>query len=329
MKNIIRRSLLMIMSLAALTGLSFPAVLAQTGQTGGNGFRISPVRAEYTIDKGKSEVMTVTVENPTDFAITAKPRVTDFLASDNETGEARPILDDTAPKPKNSITDLIETPDPIELSPKQKQDIPITIRVPENANSGGYYGVILFEPAVINTEGNVGLSASTGPIVLVRVPGDLTERLDLLELSAAQGDKAKSFFTSGDVSALIRLKNTGDIHVKPFGRVQVKSMFGKVVADYELNSVDPRANILPDSTRRFIDPIKKPGRGWIGRYTIEANLGYNQGTGDLITARTTFWYIPSWAIIVLLLLLVAIAGGIFWLLKGRDVKRAHTSTRRG
>ncbi len=329
MKKLIRRGILLVLSIAAVTGFSLSAVTAQN-QLGGNGFRISPVRAEYTIEKGKSEVMTVTVENPTDFAITAKPRVTDFLASDNESGETRPILDETAPRPKNSIKDLIETPTPIELAAKQKQDIGITIRVPEGANAGGYYGVILFEPAVINTEGNVGLSASTGPIVLVRVPGDLTERLELLELSAAQNDKAKSFFTGGDVSAIVRLKNSGDIHVKPFGKVQIKNMFGKVVKEYELNSVDPRANILPDSTRRFVDAVPKPGAGWLGRYTIEANLGYRQGGGELIYSKTTFWYIPSWALIVLLLLIVAIAGAIYWFAKGKGGKRfSRSSKKRG
>lgn len=330
MKKIIRRGLLMFMSLSAIASFGIATVTAQSnGQVGGNGFRISPVRAEYTIDKGKSEVMTVTVENPTDFAITAKPRVTDFLASDNETGETRPILDESAPRPKNSIKDLIETPAPLDLNPKEKKDIPVTIRVPENANSGGYYGVILFEPAIINKEGNVGLSASTGPIVLVRVPGDLTERLELLEISAAQNDKSKSFFTSGDVSAIVRLKNSGDIHVKPFGKVQVKNMFGHVVKEYELNSVEPRANILPDSTRKFTDAIPKPKIGWLGRYTIEANLGYNQGGGQLIHAQTTFWYLPSWAILVLLVLIAAIGGAIFWLLKGRDMKRLHRPAKRG
>jgi hypothetical protein len=158
---------------------------------------------------------------------------------------------------------------------------------------------------------NVGLTASVGTIVLVRVPGNLVERLDLIQLSAGQSDKPRSFFTGGDVQVITRLQNKGDIHVKPFGKVQVKDMFGKVVTEFELNNTDPRSNVLPDSVRKFTDNL--PKRRWLGRYTILANLGYTQGSGDLITAQATFWYMPWWSLAVLALLVIALIGGGYWL----------------
>jgi len=122
---------------------------------------------------------------------------------------------------------------------------------------------------------------------------------------------------SGDVSVITRLKNVGDIHVQPFGKVQVKNMFGKVVKEYELNSTDPRANILPDSTRKFEDAIAKPGRGWFGRYTISANIGYSQGSGDLISSNSTFWYLPLWFIILVIVLIVAVVAAVWWFVSRR------------
>src|SRR5690606_31396147 len=99
------------------------------------------------------------------------------------------------------------------------------INIPENANPGGYYGAVRVVPVSNGLgDGNVGLTASVGTIVLIRVPGPLVEKVSLIEFTSAQNGKAKSFFTSGDVSSLIRLKNEGDIHVKPFGKVQVKNM---------------------------------------------------------------------------------------------------------
>lgn len=285
-------------------------VLAQTQQSG-NGFRISPVRSELTIEKGKSEVITLTLENPADAPTTARAIINDFVASDKEDGEPRLILDDTTEAPKNSFKSLVQPVDDVPLGAKEKKEVSVTVRVPENANAGGYYGAVRFAPVSQESgPGNVGLTASVGTIVLVRVPGNLTERLDLLELTAGQNSKAKSFITSGEVSVITRLKNEGDIHVKPFGKITVKNMFGKIVYEGEFNvgdTEDARANILPGSTRRFENALGN--KSLLGRYTIEANLGFSQGSGDLISAKTSFWYMPAWALVALLLIVVALIGG--------------------
>jgi hypothetical protein len=157
------------------------------------------------------------------------------------------------------------------------------------------------------------------------VPGNLNERVDLLQLAAAQNQKPRSFITSGDVQTLIRLRNSGDIHAKPFGRVEVKDTFGKVVANYEFNNTDPRANVLPGSTRKFTNDLQK--ENWFGRYTITANLGYSQGSGNLITAKSTFWYIPTWAVYVLIALLLALAVGTYLLVRKFQASGNHRAKR--
>jgi hypothetical protein len=323
MRGMLKRSLVVVAAGFALVSLGGGIAVAQTGGAAGNGFRVSPVRSEFTIEKGLSETMTITVENPTDNNVTARAVVNDFVASDKEDGEPRLILDDNAPKPKNSFKDLVGPIGDTTLGPRQKKDIRVTIVIPQTANAGGYYGAVRFLPAGTSGAGNVGLTASVGTIVLVKVPGNLTEKLSLVQLGAGQNGQPHSFLTGGDVAVLMRLKNVGDIHVQPFGKVQVKNMFGKVVKEYELNSTDPRANILPESTRKFEDAIAKPGRGWFGRYTISANIGYSQGSGDLISANANFWYLPKWFLILVLAVILAIVGGIFWLVNRQKRKRKH------
>jgi hypothetical protein len=295
--------------------ISASGVYAQKTQIG-NGFRISPVRSEYIIEKGKSETFVVTIENPTAGAINAKAVVNNFIASDKEDGEPRLVLDDSAQQPANNFKKLVGPLPEVSLKPKEKKEIPVIVTVPVGANSGGYYGAIRFVPSESGGAGNVALTASVGSIVLVRVPGNLTEKINLVQLSAAQEGKTKSFVTSGDVSVATRLKNVGNIHVQPFGKVQVKNMFGKVVSEFELNGTDPRANILPDSIRRFNNDLKKPKPFWFGRYTIIANIGYSQGSGDLITAKAGFWYLPTWFLILLLIIVMAIVGAVFYFRSG-------------
>lgn len=285
----------------------------------GNGFRVSPVTSEFIIEPGSSDVFTITVENPTEGNVVAVPIVNDFVAGQNEDGEALPILDDSAPAPRNSFRSLVGELNNIELGPRESKNIDVIISVPSDANAGGYYGIVRFVPENLNEDGNVTLSASVGSIALVRVPGDLTERLDLVQLSAAQGDSLRSFFTGGDVSVLVRLQNSGDIHVQPFGRVEVKNMRGNTVASYEFNNTTPRANILPDTIRRFQDDLEN--QNWFGRYTIEANIGYVQGSGDILSAQSTFWYIPAWALVVLFVAIAALAFGVISVINRKGSKK--------
>ncbi len=319
-----RLSIIMLSALFVLTAvLGTSSILAQpAGQDSitGNGFRISPVTSEFTIEKGQTEVLSITVENPTDAPIVAVPIINDFLASDKEDGEPLPILDDDAPRPRNSFKDLVEPLDNIPLNPREQVTIDVPITVPEDANTGGYYGIVRFEPADVGDAGNVTLSASVGSIALIRVPGDLTERLDLVQLSASQDGALRSFFTGGDVDVLVRLRNSGDIHLQPNGRVLIKNMFGDTIESYELNDATPRAYILPDTIRRFQDSLENDR--WFGRYTIETSIGHMQGGGEPLSAVATFWYIPVWALIALFVAIAAVGFGIISLInrKGNNKK---------
>lgn len=323
----IKRSVIAVCAVAlmAISAFGLSQVNAQpAGQqsVSGNGFRVSPVTSELVIEPGQSELLTITIENPTESSTVAVPIVNDFVAGDNEDGEALPILDLDAPAPRNSFRSLVGEIDSISLEPGETRDIDVIISVPSDANAGGYYGIVRFVPENLNEDGNVTLSASVGSIALVRVPGDLTERVDLVSLSAAQNDEQKSFFTGGDVSILTRLRNSGDIHLQPFGKIQVRNMFGDIVESYELNNTQPRANILPDTTRRFVDGLENDS--WFGRYTIEANIGYQQGSGEPISAQATFWYVPVWALIALFVGLAVIALGVVSLINRRGTKRSKS-----
>lgn len=316
MINLLRRGITALSVALGIVAIGISSVAAQSNNQSNsvaNGFRISPVRSEFTIDKGRSQTITVTVENPTDIATTAKAVVNDFVSSDDETGTPRLILDETVQSPKNSFKSLVGSIPDLELGPKQKKDVDVKLSIPANANAGGYYGAIRFLPSNGTQQGNVGLTASVGTIVLVTVPGNLVEKVNLLQLSAAQNGKAKRLFTSGDVQILTRLKNDGDIHLKPFGRIEVKNMFGKSVSTFEFNNTDPRANVLPGSVRKFVNDISETKM--LGRYTVTANLGYSQGSGDLISAKASFWYLPAWSLAVLLAILVALSAGIYFLLR--------------
>lgn len=309
--------------------LSFAATLVLAGsfiagiasaQDSGNGFQISPVRVELTIAPGNSEKTTITASNPTSQPINANVVVNDFEAAADETGQPRVIFETDKTAPGNSFKSLVGDLGTVDIPSGGKVDIPVTVTVPDNASPGGYYGAIRLEPTA-EADKNINLSASVGTLFLVTVPGDLTESLELVEFATARDDSTSRFFINGsEIQVVTRLKNTGNIHVKPFGRVQVADSKGNVIEQYEFNNTEPKANVLPNSTRKFTDTLTN--KYSLGKYTVTANLGYGSA-GNLITTKNTFWVIPVWFIVVAVALLLVIIVGAFLIYRKLRQNRKH------
>jgi hypothetical protein len=299
-----------------------PAFAATTiqGDAAGNGFQISPVRTEVTINKGQSYPVDITITNLTNSKTVAEAVVNDFVASSNETGTPRLLLNGGS-SPTDDFRQLVTKIPNVTLAAHATQDIHVTLTVPSTAASGGYYGAIRFVPSSTGAESNVALTASVGTLFLITVPGNLIEKVNLTQLSAAQNGSPTSFMTSGNVEVMNRLDNVGNIHVQPFGKVIITSMFGKTVAEYEFNDTNPRANVLPDSIRKFIDPVSH--KGWFGHYTIQESLAYANGSGNLLTASAGFWYLPIWFLIVIAVIVIAIVAMVYRVVTRRNRSHAH------
>jgi Bacterial protein of unknown function (DUF916) len=323
MKRILAAFSSAVLAAGALVLILAPVNAQQTGG-GASGFLVSPVRQELTIEQGKSQTVVLTVENATNAAVTVKAVVNDFEPSDDETGQPKILLDENASAAGNSFKTLVGDLPNIELGPKERKDLSVKISVPSDGKAGGYYGAIRFVPADSSVDKNVALTASVGTIFLIRVPGDLTEQLNLVEFTAAKnGSTGRFFVNSGKMSVVTRLENTGNIHVKPYGKVTVTDRSGKVIQEYEFNDIEPRSNVLPNSTRKFVDELKN--QNWFGMYTVTANFGYGSG-GSLITAKNTFWVIPAWMLVIIGIVVVALIVGGFVLYR-KFANRSHKSVR--
>lgn len=321
-------------AIAAVMVSSTSFVSAQgNGQVNnGNGLRISPVRNELTIKPGASQVIDVYLQNITNSPAQIKGVVNDFVASDDESGQPRPLLDDGDTAPTNSLKNYVDKISDFSLQPQEQKIIKVRVSIPANAAGGGYFGVVRFLPATSDSSKNVSLSASVGSLILVTVPGDIKEQASVASFNVARYDgesmgKASNFFTTGGkdsdgraLQSIVRIKNSGNIQVAPFGKMQLKKS-GKVLATYEINDVQPRGNVLPNSVRRFtIDLGDKTSS--FGRYTLEGNFGYGTN-GQLISTKTSFMVVPLPFILMsvgLLLVLVAALLVLPRMLKAHDRK---------
>lgn len=291
------------------TGITYAQ--SASGQSA-NGFRISPVRNDITIEKGTSRTLTIMVENPSNLPLKAKAVINDFIASATESGEPQLLLDGND-APSHSLRKLVQAVPVTDLAPNERKEVKVTIVVPVNAAAGGYYGAVRFLPADTKSGANVALTASVGSIFLVNVPGNIKEHLELVQFSAASNGIARSVITSGQVSIITRLRNDGDTHEKPFGNIQVKNSKGKVVAEQEINNIEPKSNVLPSSIRKFETKLKDSK--WFGHYTVTASFGYDPSDSALINAKTSFWYVPAWLLAVIAVAAVAVIFAVYIIIR--------------
>ncbi len=320
----VSRSILMALALVLFVSSS---TFAQSATNNAAGYRVSPVREEKTIEKGSSIVTKIFVENTTSAPMETKAVINNFLA-EGESGQPKIDLDNKL-EISNDFKKLV-TPIPnFTLEPKQKKEIPVTISVPSNSSPGGYYGAIRFMPtSVADNDARISLSASVGTIFLIEVPGNLTERLVLEELAVANaGSKGILFINPSDeLSTIVRLKNEGNIHLKPFGKITI-TKGSKTIEEFEFNAQDKGSgNVLPGQIRQFEDKLKNDK--WFGKYKVTANISYGDG-GDVITASKSFWAIPSWlAVLVALVFATIVFGAIYFFVKRGSTNKKVSTKRR-
>ncbi len=295
--------------------LSITPLNTNAATSGGNGQRVSPVRTDVTIYPGKSEVVNVNITNVTTKTAELQAVINDFIANPNESGEPAIILNPNQFSPKHSLKRYAKVSiGKFTLRAGEQKNVPVTINIPANAPGGGYYGAVRFAPAsnVNGPNENVSLAGSVGSLILVKVPGDVKEQLSIASFDARVNDRPSTFFFNNkDIDAVVRFQNQGNIQLQPFGKILLKNRSGKVLASYEVNNGQPPANVLPDSIRKFPIPLKDKV-GSFGQFKLEGNFGYGTN-GQLLSASTTFYVIPSWVIVAFIALVALIAFLVFGL----------------
>lgn len=297
-----------------------------------------PPATEVNLDSGTVYADTIKLFNETDHDVTLYTEITNFTASEDGS------------KPQYEfgleLTDLATwiqvEPGPIVLAPKERKDIPYTINPPENAEAGGHYAIIFFSdnpPQTSNDKGKIQIGSKLGSLILARVAGDVQESGNIESFLATD---QRTVFNHLPVQFSLAFHNSGNVHLRPTGNIQIKNTFGQSVQTLELNAESSAT--LPDSTRtykatweksvvhnttdswlkRFWEETKNEQANFaIGRYTATASLV--AGQNNQITEQTTvvFWVLP-WRImslytlagvILLLVLIRAIKGYNRWIIQ--------------
>lgn len=257
----------------ALLFVVFTAAIAQNLGTS-QSLQVTPPSQELSADPGKTVTVKTTLRNPDKQSISVKTRIEDFTASGEE---GQIALIDAGDYSLTGWTNI--SPATFTLGPGESQVVTATIRVPASA-AGGRYGSFVFSVTPGTDDGGTALVAQEiASIFLMRIAGPVDEQLSLNEF------KGPAFVQHAPVPLSMKFKNSGNIHVKTFGLVNVTGMFNRKVADIV---VKPE-NVFPGSERVITTNIDTGFM--IGPYTATAIMYY--GTkNQAIDASTSFFVFP-------------------------------------
>lgn len=319
------KSVVLGFSLAALliAAAVLPAQRAstQSGGSPGQGLEISPALIDQQVDPGQKVTLSIRLRNITEGELIAKGQINDFTAQGEE-GQPNVLLDENAEPTSYSMKAWVKSVPDLSLVPDEIKTMQIEVDVPEDAAPGGHYGVIRFTavPPELKDTG-VSLSASIGTLVLLNVSGEVKKQAGFEEFFASNKGGKGSIFEKGPIDLVERIRNSGNVHVKPKGEVIVKNVFGQEVAKLVVN--ENGGNVLPDSVRKFEQEFSKDVM--FGRYSATAEI--NIGEGEVISQTISFWVVPYTLVGIILfaiILLVIVIRTILGSYKRRIINKAQS-----
>lgn len=248
--------LLFVLAMGTFLGIQF--IKAQTNPPA---LVVHPSNLEINLTPGQPITGTIFLKNTTDKTITIQPHLKNFTAQGEEGG-----VDLTTDNTPFSLASWMKiTPEKVDVPAGKEMAFAYTINPPTNAEPGGHFGSVVFATLPLAaTTGGAGsaVSQEIAALILAKVPGDAREEAVVESLTSD-----KSFYEFGPVTFTMRVKNSGGVHIQPFGAVEVSDMFGNKV-DAPLTPT----NILPNAVRKVVATF--PHNLLIGKYTAKIIASY-------------------------------------------------------
>ncbi len=308
----------------------FIAALVMVHGLGASALSVNPAIQDVTIDPGKVETRTISIENDEDVAQTYVIAIQKFIPK-GELGQQE-FLDqrDTSGLPEWMYVDKPE----VTLAPGQKGTIQVAIRVPADAPAGGHYAALFLARKQLAQE-QVAMLPRLGILFFVQVNGALTEKLSLQSFQT-DTDATYQHLPVGFRASIL---NEGNVHLMPTGSIRVKNMLGATVALIPVNAEATR--VMPGSGRVLMASWTKgkPGNDsgfvqglmqevmhfGIGPYTATLHLE-GRGFSQPVESTTSFMVWP-WRTAVSLVVLIGLLVALFFAFKKMAIASATAKSK--
>lgn len=261
---------------ALVSTVAIFAGLALAQDTSTIALSVSPQVFEISADPGDVITESFKIVNGTDIDLTLNATPKNFTP-DGEDGGVTLTESTTSFSLASWIT---VSPTKVTVPARGSQVFDFVITLPADAEPGSHLGSIIVQTDPIDIDGSgAAVSQEIGPLILTSVSGDIVESAEIASFTT------DSFWEKGPIEFETRVTNNGNVHFKPSGTIEIKNMFGNIVATIDLEE----KNVLPNSTRRLVNEWS-PGFT-VGRYTADLTLVYG-ADGTILTESTSFTVFP-------------------------------------
>ncbi len=323
-------------SALTVTPTPTPIIPKEEPQTGIN-LTVSPIYLSLNTKPGETVSSQIKVKNNNNFEEYLEINLNKYVPS----GEGRPVLAELTEG--EEFKDWISFSDQqFILGPNQTKTIKFTIDTPETAALGYYYALVVSR---IKEKGAEGGSTVVSGAPAVSLLLEVESPNAIREVQMLDFKTSRFIYEYLPVEFEVLTKNTGNIHVVPFGDIFID--WGKKEDIANLNLNPSRGNILPE-TERVFKPMWKDGfivrnqkenkLDWdlrlnkfrIGKYTAHLLMVYNNGERDIpVESRASFWVIPYKIIgaisIILMLALFGFKNIVISAIKSLTLKLKRTN----
>lgn len=286
----------------------------------GRSISVVPPKFELFANPGDIVTERIKITNNSGVVSTYSILIEDF-GSTGEEGQV--VLEEEGADAKYSLASWIEPSErEIILQPNEEKTLVFNINVPRDAEPGGHYASLLLQSAVDQnaaTEGGAAAQVSQriGNLVLLRVSGNISESAQIETFEAPARSQ------TGPVNFTLRVKNDGNVHIRPKGTIIITDLFGRKVDELPLEG----ANVLPGATRKMDTAWEK--ENLLGSYTATLVATYGQQSLPL-TAATKFNVISNTTLVIGSIALVALVIFLISLVSGRGrLKKALKALTQG
>ena len=255
---------------------------------------ISPAILELILTPGIETDTEIVVFNSTKFPLPIKSTVESFIANESFIGSETIVSHDVF----DSSSWFSVEPEDFIIQPNEEKVVTVKVFPPENAEPGGHYATIFFQPLIPEaflSESATNLTTKVGALALSIVSGDIVESA---EVASIEVPKLNQY---GPVSLGTPITNTGNVHLLPSGSISIENMFTHKTTELAISP----GTVLPKTQRVF--KVDFGSKLMFGRFKALSHIKYGSSNKDLFTEETEFWVIP-W--ILILVVITMLTGGI-------------------
>ena len=253
------------------------------------GMSISPPTFEITGTKGSILQEVIKFENPNNFPLSIVTSVKNFTAQGEE-GAVDLTTNDT---PFSLASWISVSPTSVVVPARSSFNFNYTITIPKDAEPGGHFGSIVFstKPSATTNKSGAVVTQELGDLILLKIPGATN-----ISWNIASFNSASNVYWANPLKFILRIKDTGDVHIQPTGRIELTNVFGQTITE-PIPSLDVLPSAIRRSTTLFYPSFL------LGFY--KAKVFVNVSGGEK-TASLTFWAFPGKQLIIFSIILTVI-----------------------